>query len=335
MDISRPESEPQKPQGQGESRRLTLGARRNKSWAKVIMVLLLAVIGPAVAAIILANLQTGPGEGDSESAKEKEKAAEERLALAESAKRRFQRESLLERLERLRLTPHSTSWNASKCWSDQAWELVSQVAALGIDDDLRNQAAATLLGIDARLVKPFREMAASSVVFDAQGKRLLIGGTPAYQQYPAEEAKVWDSETKVVLHVSNLKEAGPVAFGPDSVPLQLVVREGPSLLLWNVVKQEAVAKFAFDPEQGRVVQLALNAHRFPLLAMTADGSLVAAAAISADQNGVIVVWEGLSGKRLFQMPAQATALAAGIYPSRPATDPVPGLFPRFTSSGGR
>jgi WD40 repeat protein len=283
------------------------------------MVLLLAVIGPAVAAIILANLQTRPGEEDIESAKEKEKAAEERLALAESANRRLQRESLMERLERLRLTPHSTSWNASKCWSDQAWELVSQAAALGIDDDLRNQAAATLIGIDARLVKPFREMAASSIVFDAPGKQLLIGGTPAYKQYPAEGAKVWDSETKVVLHVSNLKEAGPVAFGPDSVPLQLVVREGPSLLLWNVAKQEAVAKFAFDPEQGRVVQLALNAHRFPLLAMTADGSFVAAAGITADQNGVLAVWEGLSGKRLFQMPAPATALAFSADGKRLAT----------------
>jgi WD40 repeat protein len=162
-------------------------------------------------------------------------------------------------------------------------------------------------------------MAASSIVFDAPGKQLLIGGTPAYQQYPAEGAKVWDSETKVVLHVSNLKEAGPVAFGPERVPLQLVVREGPSLLLWNVVKQGAVAKFAFDPEQGRVVQLALNAHRFPLLAMTADGSFVAAAGITADQNEVLAVWEGLSGKRLFQMPAPATALAFSADGKRLAT----------------
>jgi WD40 repeat protein len=309
MDNSLPESQQPQPERLGESRRVTWLTRRNKGWAVAVSVFLLAIIGLAAGAIYRANLQFAAVEEDLGSARQIQADTQEKLALAEGAERQFQRESLLERLERLRLTPHSTSWNATKSWSDQAWELANQAAAIGIDDNLRNQAAATLIGLDARIAKRFRETAASSVVFDGPGKRLLMGGVPAYKQNPAEGAKVWDSETKVVLHVSNHQEAGPVAFGPKGAPSQLVAREDPSLLLWNVATQTPVTKYDFNQDQNQVVQWALNGHQFPLLAMTADGSFVAAAAITADEKGVIAVWEGLSGKRLFQIPAQATALA--------------------------
>jgi WD40 repeat protein len=308
MDISLPESEPLHERLE-ERRRFAPRARQHQGRTRIIGVLLLAILAGAVAGVIFAKLQTGPAETNFESTTDKEREASEKLALAEAAKRQLQRDSLLERLERLRVTPHITSWNTGKCWSDQAWDLVSQAAAFGIDDNLRSQAASTLAGLDARLAKPFREMAASSVVFDPRGKLLLIGGAPAHNQYPAEAAKVWDSEGKVVLHTSNLQDAGPVAFGPNGAPLQLAAQEGPSLVLWNVAKQIAVSKFEFNAEPRTVVRLAHNAQRFPLLAMTADGSFVAAVGITVDDKAVIAVWENSSGKRLFQMPAQATALA--------------------------
>jgi serine/threonine protein kinase/WD40 repeat protein len=268
-------------------RRAWLWSKRNKGWAAAIGVAMAAFFCLGVIGFFYERAQT---------------------TAALEADRYHQREATIQKLERLRLTPHLSSQLNSRGWSDEAWDLAKRATELGVDDDLRNQAAATLIGLDARCSQHFPNMSASSVAFDAQGKRLLIGGASTYKHYDAEPAKVWDSETRAVMAVSNRMEAGPVAFSPDGTPWQLIGGEGASLQLWDVEKKVEIIRYDFDPNQPRVVRFGLDGHRFPV-AMTGDASVVAAAGITDEGKAVMAVWQGKAGARMLDLPAEATCLA--------------------------
>src|SRR5438105_4831512 len=63
----------------------------------------------------------------------------------------------------------------------RAWDLLHQAADIRADDDLRNQAAATLSGFDAKM-DPMFKGGGRALAFGENGKRLLVGGlkdTPA------------------------------------------------------------------------------------------------------------------------------------------------------------
>ncbi|MEX0718275.1 MAG: hypothetical protein WD066_16900 [Planctomycetaceae bacterium] len=97
-------------------------------------------------------------------------AADLRAANAQEQERLRQREVLVERLQRVRLRDRTNGW------STRAGELVRAAASIRRDEDLRDFAAAGLDGLDAHVIKQFPEFAASSVAFDARGRRLLLGG---------------------------------------------------------------------------------------------------------------------------------------------------------------
>lgn len=65
---------------------------------------------------------------------------------SQASDRLHQREALLQKLQRIRLTAHVNGW------SEKAWELVRAAAAIGPSDDLRAESAASLAGIDAHEV---------------------------------------------------------------------------------------------------------------------------------------------------------------------------------------
>jgi hypothetical protein len=93
--------------------------------------------------------------------------------------------------------------------------------------------------------------------------------------------------------------------------VQLVMRDGPSLLVWDVAggREIATCRFAAGPGEHRVEKLALNEADVPVTAFSSDGSLVAAAATGPGDTGSLAVWDGTSGRGRFQVRATVGALA--------------------------
>src|SRR5262249_28286141 len=153
------------------------------------------------------------------------------LAVASMARERDRRrEGLVQQLQLVRLNTHANGW------SEEARKLIAAAARLRQDGLLRNLAAASCADIDAHEVRHWERLRISSVAFDAAGGRLLCGGASNAEGRPLECAKLWDSATDQI-KVSHQGGAGPVAFLRDGRPVQLLARDGPSLLLWDLASQ--------------------------------------------------------------------------------------------------
>ena len=194
----------------------------------------------------------------------------------------------------LSFRPRAFLWGARPTgWSKRAANLYRVAAAIRRDDALRNRAAMTLSGLDAQISKRFETSAASSLLFDREGKRLLMSTTAG--------AKIWNSSTDRTQDL-NFGGDGPVGFRPDGTPLQLVPRtKQRELLLVDLTHKKNVAQFLF-PEG---TSLAADA----TTAMMSDGLLVAASATDANGKGTLLVWDGNTGKLLHRFLTTATAVA--------------------------
>jgi WD40 repeat protein/tRNA A-37 threonylcarbamoyl transferase component Bud32 len=227
------------------------------------------------------------------------------VALASAAREQARkREALVQQLQLVRLDARTNGW------SDEAWGLVVEAASLRRDDRLRTQAAATCAGMDARPGKHLEKVSASSVAFDAAGGRLLFGGRGNGSGPPVEGAKLWDLGSGR-LEVSSQAGPGPVAFGRDGRPLQLVPRGGPSLLLCDMAVGKAVSacRLTAPAGAGGPSAWAANELGFPVLTLSPDGTRAAAAAIGPGAKGAVAVWEAASGRLLFQADESAGTLA--------------------------
>jgi eukaryotic-like serine/threonine-protein kinase len=231
--------------------------RQNKGLAAILAAMVLAVTGLAV------------GWGVAEKAR------------ANAA----QREVLILETQKVRLTAREAGWSAD------AWELVRAAARIRADERLQREAAATLAGLDARTHKKFPH-GASSVAWDRDGKRLLMGGLPG------QVAQLWNRDTGQVID-SQHAGAGPVAFGEDGTPLQLVLhpRAQETLLLWDVARQQPVREFK------------LPATGVTDLAMTPEGTFVSAAVSLPGGKALVTVWETRSGKVVKKIDQSVSALA--------------------------
>jgi serine/threonine protein kinase/WD40 repeat protein len=296
-------------------RRMFLWARRNKGWAFAIGAVLttfLALVGGvldwfihqadvAEARAVALAAKVEVADSRTELANERAVAANE-LAAAEKKNADAQRRAaLLLQIQQLRfIAPRND-------WSRQAWRKVEDVALggdLGRDQELADQAAATLVGLDAAAAKriPFE---ASSVVFDRTGKRLLFGGMAALDSRAAQPAQVWDSTTDHLLE-SQQPGDGPVAFRAEGTPLQLVRIDPWNLALWEVSKHQIVSRLTLPGKNNANPKghPKLNALRF-----SGDGALAAAAATMPDGQDLTLVWEGASGRLLQSVPRKANVLA--------------------------
>ena len=159
----------------------------------------------------------------------KASAALEKVKQAELREQTQRRQLLIQQLQMTRMTPHRDGWSAS------VLDKVRQVASSGINAQLRNQAVATLSGLDARLIKLFTNFSATSVAFDRDGQQLLIGGL-------TEGAKLWNPVTDE-LHISHAIGPGPVAFAGDGTPLHFIAKGQGRFVLWDVAKQKNVREF--------------------------------------------------------------------------------------------
>jgi serine/threonine protein kinase/WD40 repeat protein len=210
---------------------------------------------------------------------------------------RTARELLIQRLVIHQRSPHSDGW------FDRDWDLIREAARSGWDDDgtLQRQAVGILDGLDASPVKRFAEFGALALAFDRDGRRLLMG--PATD--PDDGAKVlgtrvWDGTSRPPAALADAGE-GPVGFEPSGRPVQLQCRrdEG-TLMLKALGRGEVIQRFEIP---GRI-----EGQDLPSVAMQPDGSLVAAAARSRDEPGVVLVWDGRTGERLQKLAGRAECL---------------------------
>lgn len=121
--------------------------------------------------------------------------------------RERQRGVLLQEAEMLRAGERQAGW------SSNALQRLVRAGRLGLDSALRDQAAATFEGLDARLSRRLPSVSATALAFDPHSSRLLMDGGEG------GHAKLWDLLTQRVtaLPVTN---SGPVWFALDGSPRQ-------------------------------------------------------------------------------------------------------------------
>ncbi len=251
-------------------RRIFLWAHRNKGWVATIAVALVASLLVAVmAGIHRERMQEG------------------------------ERQALIRQIQSLRHSSHTVGW------SDKTWDLARQAAEIRRDDDVRNQAAAALAGLDARSRKHLRH-GASAVAWDHEGKRLLMGASKN------GTSSLWDSERDEEIRFEH-GGRGPVAFRADGTAVQLVAnpKDRWSLGLWDVAKRRQIRSFQIPPGAKAEPATALNP---VLLAVTGHGAFVAAATSEVDDKGQVVkghlaAWDSGTGKVLVKTEGKMTALA--------------------------
>jgi len=257
-------------------RRVWLWARRNRGWATALVVFCLACLACAAAAAAEIRSERN------------------RAAFAETEELQQQRESLLQRMQNVRLMPHRISEIAGYMnWLDEGLGLVQRAAQIRRDDVLRDQAAAFLSGIGGHAVKIVPDFDASAVAFDAEGRRVLISGSSK------DEARIWDSETDET-QKTKLTGAGPVTFRPDGTALQLVASgtDRFPLLLRDVAKGSVIRELRvpLDSRGAPNDEFLVSAK-----VLTSEGKFAAASATAKSGAEFCVVWDAASGRIIRQI----------------------------------
>jgi serine/threonine protein kinase/WD40 repeat protein len=233
------------------------------------------------------------------------------LAQADRRDRQHQRELFLHQLQRTRLSSRIAGW------SQEAWRAIAQASALDLGDNgqdadrhLQSNAIASLVGLDARSTKRFKDFGATSVVYSPDGKHLLIGGvTTEEQKQPS--VKIWDENALAPRDMLGGGD-GPLAFRPDGTPIQLAPRLGrvgePDRLELIDLETGRVLVAIRVPDTGR---LALENGNPIGLAISASGASVAAMIAPGQGSPMLHVWDGYTAKLLhrIEFTAECTAFS--------------------------
>ena len=182
-------------------------------------------------------------------------------------------------------------------WFEVVEGKLAAAAKIRLDDEVRNEAATTLSGLDARLLYPsFTNVAGASAAFAPDG-RLLVGGL---------------ANTRAqLIHTNGNREElaivgeGPVGWTPEAVPVQLTMLNNRCLLreaLTGRVRREFL----------RPAELAGMDANASVLAMTPDGAYVASSFTNQHEERVIV-WDAAIGTTLGSVLATNTT-ALGLAP---------------------
>jgi serine/threonine protein kinase/WD40 repeat protein len=220
-----------------------------------------------------------------------------------------QRELQMHRLRQIREN------NLSSRWRERSWQLVRQAASVRRDNYLRNEAAATLSGLDVIPLYSLERTGIAAVTFDGTGERLLFGDW--------EPGRAWIGELSSlpapVPHASQLSQqedwldhatppvkptpGQPFAFRPDGTPLHVEtvrIERSWSLRLWDAGSRTILRTFA---------RATAEPSEFCTATLSPDGACLAAAALCPDGRGLITVWDARSGRQVLEKRLRATSLA--------------------------
>lgn len=289
----------------GWLRRALLWTRRNRglagSLAGLFLTVVLAVSVWVHERIVTAEAATKDARNRVILAQEREQAASVRTEAALAAERIERREVHIQKAERIRLSAHEVRWSRA------AWLQIEQAAAIaaGTADggNLQSAAIGSLRGLDAIPVRQFHDFGASSLAFDATGKRLLMGGVTQVDNANIPlPARIWTADANTASEIP-FDKAGPVGFRPDGAPIQLVADEkSNALILYDLSTIRPIHSFAIPGK------LDLAPHEDAFSAMASDGSLVAAPVRDGDRRG-LAVWDGASGRLLHVFPGRTHSVA--------------------------
>jgi len=267
---------------QGVGRQLGAVARRNPG----------AAIASAVAACALL-LAIGLGfwslRAEQKSAEARAKVAEGERAAALTIERQSAYQLLLVRIRGL-LSP-----DRPRDSLDALDRRIREAAGLKRDEALRDLAVAAQSIPELTHVEEIPGTGASFLAFNADGSRLILGGL-APDHGGDGKARVWNLPEKRFLKECRPMGEGPVGFARDGTALQVVAPGDREVLLRDLDHDRIVAQFPWPGPPPP-----------DLLAMTPDGSRLAAAASGA--SGRILVWNSCSEEPLKSMAASPTALA--------------------------
>lgn len=249
-------------------RRLALWSRRNPGWAAAVLLILLFSTACAVIAGVV-------GERNREA----------------------HRQRLIRDAQGLRLSFRRAGW------SKDAWELLGQAAQIRVDEILRNEAATSLMGWDAFEAKKFNNEGACALAFNASGEQLILGAQPLFPNHgkptrPTQPIRIWDRPTDQVRE-TKIFEVGPVAFDRQQRPVALTSKKDGSdtLVLWDLAKERPLREFTV-PAHGKA--------GLQHLALSADGSVAAAAIDMAADKTLILAWDTTTGKELSKLEKPST-----------------------------
>jgi WD40 repeat protein len=211
----------------------------------------------------------------------------------------------LQLLDRIRRAPRIATPGVP--WFDGVWSNATAAGKIRRTDEVKNQAVARLSELDARVLMRENGMCASSVLFDRNGTRLLVGGYAA--RGVTHGAILWNLDTGA-RQTSTWARPGPVAFDVSGRALQVMLNDDRrSGQVWDVAKEERILKFEFESSLPPALPEKASE---PVLAIAQDGSLVAASMSFMDgetNRTLFGVWDVVSGKRLWQIEHPASALA--------------------------
>jgi len=202
-----------------------------------------------------------------------------------------QREVLLREAEMLRVREPSHGW------SSNALAKLQSAARIHLDEDVRAQAAATFAGWDTQVLQDLTDYGADHLVFDGEGRRLLMDGGLKGQQ-----ARLWDTWSGEVKQFA-VSGRGPIWFGRDGHPRLLhAVRPG-TYQVTTLEDGGEVSRFEFNAEP-----LDSRSGRILAMAVSPDGSLAAVAvqSVTNTANGLeagtshLAVWRTETGEALWQ-----------------------------------
>ncbi len=267
----------------GVPRRLALWSRRNPGWAAT---LLLAVVCATVGWAMQLN------------AANRDRVA----ALARSIQSK--RDSLLQSLQRIRLTSHRSSW------SRETLRIAAEAADLGRDEVLRDQALACLAGIDVAPLKVW-DFGGSSVAFHPDSDHLLIGANAE------SSAKIWAARGDHLQSPLSIAP-GPVVFSAAGEALSATIEDPWRISLWNLSQKKLVGRFEVplpaDVEQPTDPALIRNLRARVEIALSHDGAMLSASVPVPDEAGkwgetsaAIFVWN-TRGEVVRRLEGHATSL---------------------------
>ena len=204
-------------------------------------------------------------------------------------------------------------------WSKEAWEKVAKAAELrpGLAA-IRDEAAATLVGLDAELVRRWDEPKQPErgwrgVAFSPSGRRVVSGGTGGRPTW------LWDRGATEHREIT-VPSGGPVGFrGETAVQVLLPTAERPSVVVWDLDAGRAVGEFPTDvflasgrrqPAVPGPPEQPADAGRSPgdqwvSAALTPDAKLLAA----AHSSGFVAIWDLTSGRLVRRIDGPAAGVA--------------------------
>jgi eukaryotic-like serine/threonine-protein kinase len=254
-------------------RRLALWSRRNPGWSAAAVLCLALLVAASAGAVVLEAARVAVAET-------KSKASDADAVAARQQTRERDRDLLMLRIQQTRLTAKKINWFRD------LWTKVVEASAMRVDSALKEQAAASLAGLDGHTVKSF-EFGATHVLYDPTGTRLLMGGVvrPNDIRHQPMPARIWNTTTQQ-LEVLSETSGGPIAFR-DEIPVELNVDENGILVVKSLTSGDVVRSFE--------VPTGYKLNKNAAATISSDGALVGFGLDGPVDRSALAIWDARTG----------------------------------------